>query len=112
MASRGDGRSYLVEPGDGELSRRESLTKTGTGATVVASAGLLAACDSSPSAAALSGSEAKPKRGGILGLALTGSSSRDTVDAENPVQEVGFSRVNNLYEPLDFLLCCPSQSLA
>jgi peptide/nickel transport system substrate-binding protein len=103
MTSRGDGRSYLVEPGDGEFSRREFLKRTGLGATTVASAGLLAACGSSASPAALSGSKAKPKRGGYLRLALTGGSSSDTLDADNPVQEVDFSRVNNLYEPLVYM---------
>jgi peptide/nickel transport system substrate-binding protein len=102
MTSRGDGRSHLVEAGYGDFSRREFLKKTGIGATTVASAGLLAACGSS-SLAAPSGSQAKPKRGGMLRLALTGGSSSDTIDADNPVQEVDFSRVNNLYEPLVYM---------
>ncbi len=87
-----------------EVSRRTFLKGTGLGITALAAGGLLDACSSSSSPPTTSPSAAaKPKRGGTLTAALTGGSSADTVDADGPVTEVDFGRVNNLYEPLVYM---------
>jgi peptide/nickel transport system substrate-binding protein len=42
----------------------------------------------------------KPRTGGQLRAGLTGGSTADTLSPLNPITNVDFSRINNLYEPL------------
>ena len=42
----------------------------------------------------------KPRTGGQLRTGLTGGSTADTLSPLNPITNVDFSRINNLYEPL------------
>jgi peptide/nickel transport system substrate-binding protein len=71
----------------------------------VGAVGLLAACSSGsgssqPQAAAAA---AKPTRGGNMKVGLTGGSTADTIDPNQGVTYLDFSRVNSLYDPLVLL---------
>lgn len=80
------------------LSRRQFL---GTMGAVAGGIGL-AACGSSSTGAPTSSSTGSgaPKRGGTLNAALSGGDSTDTLDAQNPYNNVDFARVRQLYNSL------------
>ncbi|MHB1509056.1 MAG: ABC transporter substrate-binding protein [Acidimicrobiales bacterium] len=90
---------------DERRTRREFLGTVARGA-VVAGAGVgLSAYGWSEAAWAqersLSGQKkAGPKRGGTLNVGLTGGASSDTLNPLNPLLNIDFARVNQLFEPL------------
>lgn len=100
--------SNREQPVDRAWSRRKFLGTMG----VLAGGVGLAACGSSPSAGSggqtgastgTSGSAiaaGTPKRGGTLQAALSGGDSTDTLDAQNPYNNVDFARVRQLYNSL------------
>ncbi|MHB8505180.1 MAG: ABC transporter substrate-binding protein, partial [Acidimicrobiales bacterium] len=64
------------------------------------SAGSGAGAGTGASSSTGSASAGTPKRGGTLQAALTGGSSQDTLDAQSGVNNVDFSRILALYNPL------------
>jgi peptide/nickel transport system substrate-binding protein len=86
------------------ITRRSLLGNAAKGGLVLGAGGLLAACGSSSSSA--SGSDAAattPRRGGTLRAGLTGGSSSDTLDPNNPVNVTDYARVACLFEALVWL---------
>ncbi len=87
----------------GELSRRQLLSSGLGGALAIGAGALAAACGSSstsPSRVAHAPTP-RPKRGGTLRAALVeGGSSADTLDADNGLTGMDFSRIIQLYDPL------------
>jgi peptide/nickel transport system substrate-binding protein len=87
------------------VSRRDFL-KTGltlgaAGAGGLLGGGLLSGCGTGNTIKPFTTSTAgKPRMGGQLRAGLTGGSTADTLDPLNPITNVDFSRINNLYEPL------------
>jgi peptide/nickel transport system substrate-binding protein len=84
------------------IGRRDFLRYSGLGAATVGGAAVLAACSSSPSSSVGSTSvpTGKPKKGGTLHAGLSGGNAEDTVDAHKGVNNVDFSRIIALYDPL------------
>ncbi|HET9071693.1 MAG TPA: ABC transporter substrate-binding protein [Acidimicrobiales bacterium] len=92
------------------VSRRTFLRGVSAGAAALGAGVLLDACGSAkatspasgPSGSTASGTAttAAPKRGGRLTAGLTGGSSSDTLDAQQGVNNVDFSRLLQLYNPL------------
>ncbi len=86
------------------MSRRELLGRGLALAAVPALGGVLAACGSTDErvSAPTRASEAapKPKRGGTLTGGISGGSSSDTLDGQDPVTNMDFARINSLFEPL------------
>lgn len=84
------------------LTRRDFLKVLAVGSTAIGAGGLLGSCGSgSGSSSASPGASAlTPRRGGILRAGLTGGTSSDTLDALNPINNVDFARVENIFEPL------------
>ena len=83
------------------FSRREFLKAGLAGSLAVGAGGLLSACGTGntikPFTTSIVG---KPRTGGQLRAGLTGGSTADTLSPLNPITNVDFSRINNLYEPL------------
>src|SRR5580700_3692895 len=83
------------------FSRREFLKAGLAGSLAVGAGGLLSACGTGNTIKAFTTSTAgKPRMGGQLRAGLTGGSTADTLSPLNPITNVDFSRINNLYEPL------------
>jgi peptide/nickel transport system substrate-binding protein len=66
----------------------------------VAGLGALGASCASQSTPSAVPETSRVRRGGVLNLACTGGSSADTLDAQNPLAEIDWSRVDALYSPL------------
>lgn len=91
---------WVGKPG-GQVSRRGFLKLAGAGAVLVGAGGLAAACGSSIAAPDTTpAGAAKPKRGGTLKAALSGGDSSDTLNPLVAINNVDFSRINNVYEGL------------
>ena len=83
------------------VSRREFLKAGLAGSLAVGAGGLLSACGTGNTIKPFTNSTAgKPRTGGQLRAGLTGGSTADTLSPLNPITNVDFSRINNLYEPL------------
>lgn len=86
------------------LSRRELLGKGLAAAALPALGGLLTACGSSSMGSGTprrtNGTTVIPKRGGTLTGGISGGSSSDTLDGQDPVTNMDFARINSLFEPL------------
>ena len=100
-----------------EFSRRDFLRYSGGAVLLGAAGGSLAACGSSSTSttsSSPSSSAGKPKRGGTLTAGLTGGDSSDTIDGQQGVNNVDFSRIVSLYDALVIwdLNCQPQLSLA
>lgn len=89
-----------VPPGASTLSRRTLLRMGATGALTLGAGMLAAGCGSQGSTTSSVPSATTPKRGGTLKAGLTGGGSSDTLDADNGLIDVDFSRVIQLYDPL------------
>jgi len=105
MTRIGDDRGRSVESRGPTLSRRELLAKGLAVAALPALGGVLSACGSSTATSAApnpsSGKAAlAPKRGGTLTGGISGGSSSDTLDGQDPVTNMDFARINSLFEPL------------
>lgn len=105
MTRIGDDRGRRVESRGPTLSRRELLAKGLAVAALPALGGVLSACGSSTATSAApnpsSGKAAlAPKRGGTLTGGISGGSSSDTLDGQDPVTNMDFARINSLFEPL------------
>ena len=83
------------------FSRREFLKAGLAGSLAIGAGGLLDACGTGNTIKPFNNSAAgKPQTGGQLRAGLTGGSTADTLSPLNPITNVDFSRINNLYEPL------------
>lgn len=89
------------------LSRRELIGLAARlGISTVGLGTVLEACSTAkPSAASSSTSSsstsaARPRRGGTLTGGISGGSSDDTLDGQDPVTNADFARVNSLFQPL------------
>jgi peptide/nickel transport system substrate-binding protein len=83
------------------FSRRDFLKAGLAGSLAVGTGGLLSACGTGNTIKAFTTStQGKPRYGGTLRAGLTGGSTADTLSPLNPVTNVDFSRIDNLYEPL------------
>ena len=83
------------------FSRREFLKAGLAGSLAVGAGGLLSACGTGNTIKPFTTSNlGKPQTGGQLRTGLTGGSTADTLSPLNPITNVDFSRINNLYEPL------------
>jgi len=105
MTRIGDDRGRSVESRGPTLSRRELLAKGLAVAALPALGGVLSACGSSAATSAApnpsSGKAAlAPKRGGTLTGGISGGSSSDTLDGQDPLTNMDFARINSLFEPL------------
>ena len=78
------------------MTRRTALQ---LGVTSLAAAGFLSGCGSGTSASTTS-SHQRPRRGGVLRAGLTGGGTTDTIDADNGLVDLDFSRIIQLYDPL------------
>jgi peptide/nickel transport system substrate-binding protein len=85
------------------ITRRTLLENTAKAGLALGAGGLIAACGSSASSSVSSDAPATPKHGGTLHAGLTGGSSSDTLDPNNPVNVTDYARVANLYEALLWL---------
>ena len=83
------------------VSRREFLKAGLAGSLAVGAGGLLSACGTGNTIKPFTTAKVgKPQTGGQLRTGLTGGSTADTLSPLNPITNVDFSRINNLYEPL------------
>src|SRR5580700_10537300 len=83
------------------FSRRDFLKAGLAGSLAIGAGGLLDACGTGNTIKAFTTSNVgKPRAGGQLRAGLTGGSTADTLSPLNPITNVDFSRINNLYEPL------------
>ncbi len=98
MVNRETRGSNPAGAGDVHLSRRQFLGTAGLVAGGVAAAACGSSSGSSPSTTAAPA--AKPKHGGTLLAGLSGGDSTDTLDAQNPYNNVDFARVRQLYNSL------------
>lgn len=94
-----------VPPGDEgprNLSRREFLGSLATAGVALGAGSVLAACGgTTPSAAPpVTNTAKKPKRGGTLRAGLSGGTTSDTLDGENQINNVDYTRAAQLYDPL------------
>jgi peptide/nickel transport system substrate-binding protein len=86
--------SSAEDAASGRVTRRQVLRGALTGAAAVSVApGVLAA-------AASAGVQAKPVRGGRLRVAMVGDGNSETLDFNRVIDEVGSTRLNNIYEGL------------
>lgn len=85
---------------DARVSRRGFLRATAAGALSVSAGGLVTACGSGSSSASGSKHPGKPRHGGTLRAALSGGNSSDTLDPKNPINNVDYARVAQLYDSL------------
>ena len=84
-----------------DFSRREFLKAGLAGSLAVGAGAVLSACGTGNTIKPFTNSTAgKPRTGGQLRAGLTGGSTADTISPLNPITNVDFSRINNLYEPL------------
>ncbi len=90
--------------GRATIGRRELLAKGAALVALPALGGILSACGGSGSATGTSSpssvATAKPRRGGTLAGGISGGSSADTLDGQDPVSNADFARINSLFEPL------------
>ena len=92
-----DGTSDALE-GAG-LTRRRFVELAGSGIAVASSGAWLSACGGSSSSKA-GGLAGPAKRGGTLRVGATGGGTTDTLDAQNPLNNVDIPRNGALYEGL------------
>ena len=76
------------------LTRREAVRRAAVGALALSLPGL------APAAAHAATAASGPKRGGRLRVGMVGDASSETLDFNRVVDEIGSTRLNNLYEGL------------
>ncbi|MDX6312077.1 MAG: peptide/nickel transport system substrate-binding protein [Streptomyces sp.] len=97
MTANGNPPPYPTHPTHA-ISRRDLLRSGGLLAATMAAGGLLTACSGSTDTAA----KTTAKKGGVLRVAATGGSAKDSLDPHNPLTYPDQARVLSLYEPLFF----------
>jgi peptide/nickel transport system substrate-binding protein len=83
-----------------EITRREMIGGATKGGLVLSAGSLIAACGSVSTGSSNTAGAGKPRRGGTLKAGLTGGSSTDTIDPNNPVNSTDYARVTALYDAL------------
>ena len=82
------------------ITRRQFLDGAAKGGLALSAGGLITACGGSSSSpgSATATKGATPRHGGTLTVGMTGGSSSDTLDPNNPVNNTDFARVACLYD--------------